>query len=75
MPPESLQTTAEDAGLPLIPERLSEERETRQRLFRAIPFLPVHLPRLSRWFIRLETMAGVGLRGSSGHGQGTRVTS
>jgi hypothetical protein len=37
MPPERMQTTAEDAGLFLISERFPEERETLQRLFHEIP--------------------------------------
>ena len=38
------------------------------------PFLPVFWRRLSRWFICLGTLAGVNLRGGSGHGQGRRGT-
>jgi hypothetical protein len=44
MPPKSMQTTAEDAGLSLISERFSEERETQQRPRQAIPFFQSFSP-------------------------------
>ena len=69
MPPERMQTTAEDAGLFLISERFPEERETLQRLFHEIPSFQSLCADYRECLSALTAMAEVNLRGSSGHGQ------